>query len=147
MIVYIRKPARTLELRVVAYCNKGYKEEVHTFTNALNGLLCFAAARTQLKHPLLTQVSSSFITALSVLYLQKQSDTREDRTTKASYKFNLERVSLLLANGTDLSYLHVIRSQVGKRKAIKSRKSGLVSLGKKDDCGYWIRITATTSGN
>ena len=134
----------TLELRVVAYSNKGYNEEVHTFTNALNDLLCFAAARTQLKHPWLTQLSSSFITAHCVLHLQKQSDTSGDPTRKP--KFKLNRVSIPFTNKDDSCYLRVIEL-VGTLNVIKSDKSGSVSLGKKDDCGCWIRITATSSGN
>ena len=122
----------TLELRVVAYCNRGYNEEIHTFTNALNDLLCFAAAWTQLKRPLLTLLSSSFITAHSVLHLQKQSDTND--------KFEQKRVSIPLTNENDPCYLHVIKS-VGKSKVIKSDKSGSVSLDKEDKFGAcWIRI-------
>ena len=121
----------TLELRVVAYCNRGYNEEIHTFTNALNDLLCFAAAWTQLKRPLLTLLSSSFITAHSVLHLQKQSDTND--------KFEQKRVSIPLTNKNDSCYLHVIKS-VEKSKAIKSEKSGSVSLDKEDKFGAcWIR--------
>ena len=128
----------TLELRVVAYCNRGYNEEIHTFTNALNDLLCFAAAWTQLKRPLLTLLSSSFITAHSVLHLQKQSDTND--------KFQLKRVSIPLTNKNDSCYLHVI-VLVGTRKVIKSDKSGSVSLGKEDKFGTWIRIKPKSTGN
>ena len=128
----------TLELRVVAYCNRGYNEEIHTFTNALNDLLCFAAAWTQLKRPLLTLLSSSFITAHSVLHLQKQSDTND--------KFQLKRVSIPLTNKNDSCYLHVI-VLVGTRKVIKSDKSGSVSLGKEDKFGAWIRIKPKSTGN
>ena len=121
----------TLELRVVAYCNRGYNEEIHTFTNALNDLLCFAAAWTQLKRPLLTLLSSSFITAHSVLHLQKQSDTND--------KFRQKRVSIPLTNENDSCYLRVIEL-VGKSKVIKSDKSGSVSLDKEDKFGAcWIR--------
>ena len=121
----------TLELRVVAYCNRGYNEEIHTFTNALNDLLCFAAAWTQLKRPLLTLLSSSFITAHSVLHLQKQSDTND--------KFQQKRVSIPLTNENDSCYLRVIEL-VGKSKVIKSDKSGSVSLDKEDKFGAcWIR--------
>ena len=128
----------TLELRVVAYCNRGYNEEIHTFTNALNDLLCFAAAWTQLKRPLLTLLSSSFITAHSVLHLQKQSDTND--------KFQQKRVSIPLTNENDPYYLRVIKS-VGKSKVIKSDKSGSVSLGKEDKFGAWIRIKPKSTGN
>ena len=128
----------TLELRVVAYCNRGYNEEIHTFTNALNDLLCFAAAWTQLKRPLLTLLSSSFITAHSVLHLQKQSDTND--------KFQLKRVSIPLTNKNDSCYLHVIEL-VGTNKVIKSDKSGSVSLGKEDKFGAWIRIKPKSTGN
>ena len=128
----------TLELRVVAYCNRGYNEEIHTFTNALNDLLCFAAAWTQLKRPMLTLLSSSFITAHSVLHLQKQSDTND--------KFEQKRVSIPLTNKNDSCYLHVI-VLVGTRKVIKSDKSGSVSLGKEDKFGAWIRIKPKSTSN
>ena len=135
----------TLQLRVIAYCIRGYNEEIHTFTNALNDLLCFAAAWTQLKCPLLMQLSSSIITVHSVLHLQKQSDTNGDPTIKANDKFKLKRVSIPLTNENDSCYLHVIES-VGTRKVIKSDKSGSVSLGKEDKFGAcWIRIKPTSS--
>ena len=136
----------TLELRVVVYNSRGYNEEVHTFTNALTDLLCFAAAWTQLKRPLLTQLSSSFITAHSVLHLQKQSDTNGDPTRKANDKFEQKRVSIPLTNKNDPCYLHIIEL-VGTRKVIKSDKSGSVSLGKENKFGAcWIRMKPTSTG-
>ena len=135
----------TLELRVVAYCNRSYNEEVHTFTNALNGLLCFAAAWTQLKHPLLTQLSTSFITVHSVLHLQKLSDTNGHGTTKANYKFTWSRISPFAYEGDYSHYLYVLQLE-GTRKVIKSSRSGLVSLGKENDAGSWIRFKVASYG-
>ena len=122
----------TLELRVVAYSNKGYNEEVHTFTNALNDLLCFAAAWTQLKRPLLTQLSSSFITVHSVLHLQKLQNNND-------HYFNQTRVRIPFTD----CYLRVIQL-VGTPKVIKSDKSGLVYLGAEDKFGgCWIQSTSS----
>ena len=133
----------TLELRVFAYCNRSYNERVHAFTNALNGLLCSAAAWTQLKNPLLTQLSSSFITVHAVLHLQKLTDTNGHRTTKANNKFKSRRFSIW----NDNSSLYVNQLQlVLTRKLVKSDKSGVVSLGKKEDTGSWIRIHPASSG-
>ena len=131
----------TLELRVVAYCNRSYNEDVHAFTNALNRLLCSAAAWTQLKHPLLTQLSSSFLTVHSVLDLQKLSNTNGHRTTKANYTFKVRKNM----SSKDYFYLYVI-PLVGTSKVIKSSESGLVSLGEEHDSGSWIRIKSASSG-
>ena len=130
----------TLQFRIVAYCN--HRRGII----ALNGLLYHSAAWTQLKDPLLTQLSSSFITVHSVLHLQKLPNTTGDKTTMGDHFFSKRRVSEISFKNNDTSVLHVIEPQASVGKYIKSDKIGEVSLGLENDCGCWIRIKATSSG-
>ena len=108
----------------------------------LNSLLYLAAAWTQLS----TQLSSSFITVHSVLVLQKLPDTTGDPTRMDNYIFRQDRLSIPFTKKGNSYFLTVIAPQALEKKRIKSGKSGLVSLGREEECGCWIRIKPASSG-
>ena len=53
--------------------------------------------------------------------------------------FTTHRLKIPFTEKCDINYAHVIESLALEGKFIKSSRSGLVSLGEKDDCGCWVR--------